>query len=174
MSVRLAYVGVGSNCSSSNRIELGLKALKAEFGPLALSRVYRSLPKEGCGPKYINLVVGFRTDYCWSLVRRALKAIEKKAGRFHERKTVALDLDLLVVINQEQNVEKVGISLDDLKVEPYVLFPLSELLPDCRHPESNETFKELWSSVKNPLPRLEIAADVRDSLDQLISKKKRS
>ena len=168
MTIRFAYVGIGSNCSPSYSIGLGLKALKAEFGTLQSSRVYRSLPKGGYGPKYINLVVGFRTGYQWSFVRRTLKAIEKKVGRLRESRTVTLDLDLLAVTNQEQYIERVGISLDNLKEESYVLLPLSELLPDCRHPESEVTFKELWKSVRNPLPQLELAADIRDSFDRKI------
>ena len=169
MTARFAYVGVGSNCVPLDSIAVGLEALKTKFGLLRSSYVYRSRAKENSGPKYINLIVGFSTGERWSLVRQALKAIENKAGRVHDSNEVTLDLDLLVMTNQKHVAERFWISLDDLKNEPYVLLPLSELLPDSRHPESENTLTELWQSVRNRFSQLEIISDVGDPLRNLIS-----
>jgi len=57
------YIGVGSNIDPCLEIALGLEQLASVFGRLEISQAYRSAAVGFEGPPFINLVVGFTTEF---------------------------------------------------------------------------------------------------------------
>ena len=134
-----AYIGVGSNIEPEQNIRSAVRALRARFGPLAISPVYQS-PADGFpGDDFYNLAVGFDTAEPAVAVTAILKDIERNHGRvrygngMHSR---TLDLDLLLYGDAvlDNDVTRYG----------FVLKPLVDLAPTVRHPGSQLSFKELW------------------------------
>jgi len=134
-----AYVGIGSNIEPEQNVRSAVRALRACFGMLTISPVYRS-PAEGFpGDDFYNLVVGLDTGEPAARVEATLRRIERDHGRvrygngMHSR---TLDLDLLVYGGR--------VLRDDVTRYDFVLKPLVDLAPNLRHPERNLSVKELW------------------------------
>ena len=137
-----AYVGIGSNIEPEQNVRSAVRALRARFGTLTISPVYRS-PAEGFpGDDFYNLVVGIDTSEPAATVEATLSQIERDHGRvrygngMHSR---TLDLDLLVYDDR--------VLRDDVTRYEFVLKPLVDLAPNLRHPERGLSVKELWERV---------------------------
>lgn len=137
-----AYVGIGSNIEPEQNVRSAVRALRARFGVLTISPVYRS-PAEGFpGDDFYNLVVGLDTSEPAATVEATLSQIERDHGRvrygngMHSR---TLDLDLLVYDDR--------VLRDDVTRYDFVLKPLVDLAPNLRHPERKLSVRELWERI---------------------------
>lgn len=144
-----AYVGIGSNIEPEQNIRSAVRALRARFGPLAVSPVYQS-PADGFpGDDFYNLAVSFDTAEPAVAVTAILKDIERSHGRvrygngMHSR---TLDLDLLLYGDEV---------LDDAITRyGFVLKPIVDLAPTLHHPVLQLGFKELWERFDAKRARL--------------------
>ena len=151
------YVSVGSNLDPGRNVASALEALRARFGPLAVSTVYRC-PAEGFeGPDFHNLAVAFESGEPPRRIAGALRAIEDAHGRRRDGPRFAsrtLDLDLLLY--GEAVIDEPGLRLprEEILRYAFVLRPLAELAPELRHPTAGRTLAELWAEMAPRAPAM--------------------
>ncbi|MBF7054045.1 2-amino-4-hydroxy-6-hydroxymethyldihydropteridine diphosphokinase [Halomonas sp. KAO] len=144
----LVTVSIGSNIERDHHVRVCLDALAASFENLRVSRVFESEPVGfEDGRNFYNLVAAFESDASVAELQAWCKRLEFANGRREESPKFSprtLDVDLLTV--GELSGEHGGVSLPrgEITHHAFVLQPLAELLPEERHPVSQETYASLW------------------------------
>jgi len=139
------FVGIGSNVEPEKHVRMAVQMLRARFGSLRLSPVYRNRAVGFAGDDFLNLVTAFDTGLGVDDLNAALDEIElacgrrRGAARFSPR---TLDLDLLLYGARVDAALKLP-RKEILKYD-FVLRPMAELAPGQRHPESGITYGEHW------------------------------
>jgi 2-amino-4-hydroxy-6-hydroxymethyldihydropteridine diphosphokinase len=152
------YVSLGSNVDREARIRQAVDALRYAFSELELSTVYDSVAIGFDGSNFLNLVAGFDCDHEVAAVAAIFRDIEDRLGRdrslprFANR---AIDLDILLYDNLVLNVPGIRIPRPDILVNAFVLKPLQDLAPELRHPQTGESYAELWQAMMPDAPQLE-------------------
>jgi 2-amino-4-hydroxy-6-hydroxymethyldihydropteridine diphosphokinase len=160
--VARAYVSIGSNVERETNIRAAVAALRQRFGALQLSRVYENRPIGFEGENFYNLVAGFTTEQPPEAVTEALHAIEQRQGRVRGPSRFAartLDLDLLLYDDLVRDDETLRLPREEIRKYACVLGPLAELAPGQRHPQTGETYAEMWARFpqsRQPLVPVEI------------------
>ncbi|MBI3897599.1 MAG: 2-amino-4-hydroxy-6-hydroxymethyldihydropteridine diphosphokinase [Gammaproteobacteria bacterium] len=141
------YVSIGSNVDREKNIRGAIRALRAQFGDVALSPVYET-PAEGfTGDNFYNLVAAFDSGLSVEQLRDALSTIEAAHGRHRGDERYAprtLDIDLLLYGDLIRHEHRLDIPRREITQYSYILGPLAELAPALRHPETGERFADLW------------------------------
>jgi 2-amino-4-hydroxy-6-hydroxymethyldihydropteridine diphosphokinase len=160
--VARVYVSIGSNIERATNVRAAVAALRRHFGLLQISRVYENRPIGFEGENFYNLVTGFDTDEPPERVAAILHGIEQAQGRVRGPVKFAprtLDLDLLLYGDLVRDDETLRLPRDEIREYACVLGPLAELAPDARHPETGETFAQMWGRFpqsRQPLVPVEI------------------
>ncbi len=144
------YVGIGSNIDRERYIGQGLKALRRQFGELAVSSIYESEAFGFNGDPFYNLVVSFDSDGDADSVWRRLRAIETANGRpvdSHKFTARTLDLDLLIFGDLVFNDGQLKLPRDDIDRYAFILAPLAEIAPGQKHPVHQQSYAELWQQM---------------------------
>ncbi|MDX1697706.1 MAG: 2-amino-4-hydroxy-6-hydroxymethyldihydropteridine diphosphokinase [Thiohalobacterales bacterium] len=141
------YVSVGSNIARRKNIAHALDLLAGRYGELQLSGVYESEAVGFDSAPFYNMVIGFHTDDPPRTVQRALHDIEARCGRVRTATLSARTIDLDLLLYADLVIEEDGMLLprDDITRYAFVLYPLSEIAPDGRHPVSGRPYAELWA-----------------------------
>ncbi|MGD2166761.1 MAG: 2-amino-4-hydroxy-6-hydroxymethyldihydropteridine diphosphokinase [Gammaproteobacteria bacterium] len=140
------YIGVGSNIRPESGLRAGIEALRAAFGELEVSSVYRSPAFGFDGDDFLNVVLTVRTRLDPDAVEARLDAIENsgalppKMGRFAPR---ALDCDLLMYGGRVDARRR--LPRDDVLRYPFVLGPLAQIAPQLRHPLDGRAIADHWA-----------------------------
>ncbi len=156
------YVSIGSNIERETNVRAAVVALRGRFGAVQLSRVYQNRPIGFDGDDFYNLVVGFDTGEPPETVAAALHAIEQQQGRTRSPSRFGprtLDLDLLLYDGLVRDDDSLRLPRDEIREYACVLRPLAELAPDVLHPETGETFAQMWARFpqsRQPLTPVEI------------------
>lgn len=143
-----AWLGLGSNIEPEIHIRAGVRALRARFGELRLSRVYASQPVGFVGDEFLNLVAGLDTELAPLDLARELDAIERAHGRGAADRRYAprrLDIDLLLYDDLTLDLPGLRVPRADITRYAFVLRPLAELLPDGVHPALGRSYAALWA-----------------------------
>ncbi len=140
------YISLGSNIDAVKNIKAGLDALHHYFGELSLSRVYESEAVGFAGSNFLNMVAGAETQLDVAEVVAIFKQIERDNGRVAGAKKFSprtLDLDLLLY---DDLVCQAPVELPRAEIvkNAFVLWPLSELIPNRIHPISNLSYQVMW------------------------------
>ena len=141
------FVGIGSNIDRERSIRAGVADLRERFGEVQLSSVYESDAVGFDGDAFYNLVAAFETDDPVEQVVTDLARIEDQHGRVRNGERFAartLDLDLLLYGDAIISTEKYHVPRDEIPRYAFVLWPLAELAPEMRHPETGESFFAMW------------------------------
>ncbi len=140
------FVSIGSNQDREHNISSGLDALQASFSELRLSPVYESDAVGFDGAPFYNLVAEFSTELELAALNRLLKEIEDQHGRCRKSDSLGrtLDIDILTYDNLIGEFDGIQLPRGEILVSSFVLRPLAELAPKSRHPESGETYQDLW------------------------------
>lgn len=157
MSERV-FVGIGSNQQREIRIRQALAALRDRFGPLLLSPVYNSPSFGFDGSDFLNLVAGFDTELDLSSVVDEFRAIEDRLGRDRRLPKFSsrpIDLDILLYGDLVVDTAGFHVPRNEILEHPFVLKPLQDLIPEGRHPQSGETYRELWLRMAPSVSRLD-------------------
>lgn len=143
----LVSLSLGSNSDPQRVLRLALDALEQHFGELQLSPVFESEPVGFVGPNFLNLVVCFETVVPLRDLAASLKALEEAHGRLPDAPRYSgrtLDIDILCYGELLGVHEGILLPRAEILHNAYVLWPLSLLLPEHRHPLTQQTFAQLW------------------------------
>ena len=153
------YVGLGSNIDPEDNLHLGVRELRARYGELNLSAVYRSRSIGFDGEDFLNLVASFETDSSPGAVYKEIELIHTLAGRDRNDGKWAsrsLDIDLLLYDDLVVDEKPLHIPRDDVLEYSFVLRPLAELAPELRHPVTGMTMREHWREFDATCHPLEV------------------
>jgi len=141
------YLGLGSNIAPEKNLAMAVQELRASYGELELSAVYRNAPIGFDGDDFLNLVVGFDTDDSPQAICRQIDRIHDIAGRQRGHDQWAsrpLDVDLLLYDSLVCDERPVHVPREDILEYSFVLRPLAELAPDFKHPVTGKRLAEHW------------------------------
>lgn len=147
------YISIGSNLDRSAHVRAGLTALRARFGPLAVSTIYECPAVGFDGDPFYNCVVAFDSDEAVGTVHADLHAIEDRYGRDRSQPKFSprtLDLDLLLYGDRIIREGRLTLPRPDIDQVAFVLAPLAELAAERVHPAQRASFTELWARFEGP------------------------
>ena len=142
------YISLGSNINKEQNTRTGIDALKQAFGELILSSVYESEAVGFEGDAFYNMVIACQVTTPVHQTNQILRDIEDANGRdrsgpkFSSR---TLDLDLLLYDDLVLDENGLKLPRDEILKNAFVLWPLAEIAPDLKHPETGTDYAELWS-----------------------------
>jgi 2-amino-4-hydroxy-6-hydroxymethyldihydropteridine diphosphokinase len=142
------YISLGSNIDRERNTRAGIEALQRAFGELNLSSVYESEAVGFEGDAFYNMVIACEVDTPVHETNQILRDIEDAHGRdrsgpkFSSR---TLDLDLLLYDDLVLDEKGLRLPRGEIVKNAFVLWPLAEIAPDLRHPQSGATYAELWA-----------------------------
>ena len=158
-------ISVGTNIDRENNLKAALAALRHTYGELQMSPVYSSPAVGFTGPEFFNLVVSFETTQKVNEITNFLHGVEANQGRVRQGDRLEsreLDLDLLLYGDHVLHGEGIDVPRSEILEHPYVLMPLSWLLPDDRHPVTQERYAVMWTRMRktSTVPLTEINIDL--------------
>jgi len=152
--VHRAYLSLGSNIEPERHLRAALAELRARFGRVIVSPVYRSAAVGFDGPDFLNLAAAIDTDLDPVALDAWLHALEDRHGRRRDGPRYgSRTLDVDIVLFGDRVVEGPGhlkIPRSELE-EAFVLLPLFDIAPDARDPVSGRSVAELKAAT-GPFP----------------------
>jgi 2-amino-4-hydroxy-6-hydroxymethyldihydropteridine diphosphokinase len=158
----MIILGLGSNLPSSfgnrfDNINFAILALaKCGFKVKKKSKFYEtpSYPDKK-KPKFINIVANVKTDLTPEELVSALisveETLERKRGKKNDPRTCDIDLidynGKILNINYKNHI--FDVPHKKLIYRNFVLYPIKEINPMWRHPESNEHIDKLIEKLSN-------------------------
>jgi 2-amino-4-hydroxy-6-hydroxymethyldihydropteridine diphosphokinase len=155
------YVSIGSNVDRERNIRDAVDAMADEFGELLLSPVYDSAAVGFEGDNFLNLVAGADTELPVEEVVKALRAIEDRLGRDRSQPRYSprsIDLDILSYNTLILDQPGIQIPRREILKNAFVLKPLRDIAGATLHPETGQSYADLWDIMKTDAPRLEVFA----------------
>ena len=143
------YVAAGSNVAPFVNLPIALRELQKQYPAMRISQAYRNQAVGFIGEDFVNLVVGFSTNHSLHQVITYLHEAEAACGRPRDAPKWAprtMDLDLLMYGDLQYTEPGLKVPRPDLLKRPYMLRPMAELAPECRHPVLGKTMRELWQA----------------------------
>lgn len=153
----LLTLSIGSNIQPRENIQRVVEVLRARFSDLQCSSVYESEAVGFDGDNFLNLVVTASTDESLESINAYLKELEDCNGRDRSAPKFSgrtLDIDILTFGSLCGTHSGVELPRDEILRHAFVLQPLAELLPNSCHPESGQTYAELWAGFDHPEQKL--------------------
>ena len=150
-------LSIGSNINPALNIKRAIDSLRSLFGDFKTSPVYESKSVGFDGDNFYNLVVLINVDHKLCELTRILKALEDQQGRDRKASKFSgrtLDIDVLIYDDLIGVFSGVCLPRPEITENAFVLLPLSDVLPDSRHPLVNKTYAELWSEYDKSRQRL--------------------
>ncbi|MFO7763330.1 MAG: 2-amino-4-hydroxy-6-hydroxymethyldihydropteridine diphosphokinase [Wenzhouxiangellaceae bacterium] len=141
------YLGLGSNVDARNKLAAGLEALRARFGDVECSPVYRSEAVGFDGDDFLNACCRIRTDLEPETLKAWLTELEDRHGRKRDLPRFAdrtLDIDVLLFGERTGRFGNLVLPRGEILKYAHVLKPLADLAPDLEHPVTGKTFAEHW------------------------------
>lgn len=143
-----AYLSLGSNDNPKHYLSAAIDALKAQFGDVALSPIYRTPAIGFEGPDFLNAAALIKTDWDVLKLDNWLHQLEDR----HDRKrdvprfsSRTLDIDIIyfddLILSGPGNL---CIPRPELK-HAFVLKPLADIAPDFLDPVSGKTLSQYWA-----------------------------
>ncbi|APD85133.1 2-amino-4-hydroxy-6-hydroxymethyldihydropteridine diphosphokinase [Alteromonas marina] len=148
MSSHTILISIGSNIEREHYTRRSLAALKHVFSDVTVSSVYESEAVGFNGNPFYNAAARATTSKSIEEVCATLKSIERENGRVHTDKKFCartLDLDLLTY-DSEITTTPVVLPREEICYNAFVLWPLAELVPNDIHPETQETYAQMWQN----------------------------
>lgn len=150
-------LSIGSNVEPELHTRAALDALQERFGELTLSRVYESEAVGFDGRNFLNMAVALRTDMPLADLSRWLKNLEDEQGRRRGQARFSsrtLDVDILTYGDLHGEHEGMTLPRPEILKNAFVLWPLSEVMPDGVHPGEGRTYRQLWQDYDRSRQRL--------------------
>lgn len=160
-----AYLSLGSNLDPETHLRAAAAALRARFGAVRFSPVYR-VPAVGFeGPDFLNAAAALDSDLDPVALDAWLHALEDAQGRRRDvPRFSSRTLDIDLVLYDDRILSGPGkLQLPRAEIEQaFVLKPLADLAPQFREPRSRRTLAELWAAhpeAASPPERTAIVLD---------------
>ena len=144
-------ISVGTNIDREKNLKAALAMLRYTYGALQMSPVYSNPAIGFTGPDFYNLVVSFETTQTVKQVTNFLHGVEASQGRIRQGGQLGsreLDLDLLLYGDQVLHGKGIDVPRGEIHEQPYVLMPLSWLLPNGRHPVTQARYAAMWARMQ--------------------------
>ncbi|MBX2881067.1 MAG: 2-amino-4-hydroxy-6-hydroxymethyldihydropteridine diphosphokinase [Granulosicoccus sp.] len=141
-----AFISLGSNIAPEDNLRTAVRHLRAEFGELRLSPVYRSAAVGFEGPDFLNAAAEVISELPPAEIVNTLLQIEelclrdRNQPRFSSR---TLDLDLLMLGELVIEEDRLTLPRPEILEEEFVLRPLADIADTVRHPLAECTIGEL-------------------------------
>ncbi len=158
------YLGLGSNIDPEANLELAIRELRARYGELSLSPVYRSAAVGFEGPDFLNLVAGLESNESPVDIHTEIERIHGLAGRTRGSERYSsrpLDIDLLLYDDLVLEHPRFHLPRSDVLDYAFVLRPLSEIAPGFVHPRTGRTIAEHWAEY-------DAASQPLEAVDQIL------
>ena len=142
-----AYLSLGSNIAPEQNLRAAVAALRARFGDVQLSPVYRTRAVGFDGPDFLNAIALVHSDLNPFALHKWLHRLEEAQGR--DRRDAAysnrpLDIDIIyfgdLVLDGPGDFQLPRAELN----HAFVLKPLADLAPDFVDPIRHATLAQLW------------------------------
>ena len=152
-------MALGSNLGDRRaHLDAAVKALK----PRRVSKYYETPALLAPGdttqqPAYLNAVAELETQLEPGALLRALRELERAAGREPTRarwQPRTLDLDLVLYGERVVRDPELVVPHPEMHLRRFVLEPLAELAPELRHPVLKQTVRELLHGLGAALTAL--------------------
>lgn len=153
------YVSLGSNLERELRIREAVTELQRQFGELELSLVYDTVAVGFDGDNFLNLVAGFDSSLDVEVVAAAFHDIEARLGRVRSQSKYgsrSIDLDILLYDQRILDVPGIRIPRPEILVNAFVLKPLCDIAAERLHPESGQSYAELWQAMAPGAPPMSV------------------
>lgn len=147
--VHVAYLSLGSNVAPERNLTQAIAELRAAFGAVVLSPVYRTAAVGFDGMDFLNAAAVVRTALSPQALNDWLHALEDRHGRdrsgprFGDR-----PLDIDIVLFDELVLEGPGnlrIPRPELQ-HAFVMKPLADIAADVPVPGTGHTVGQLWQA----------------------------
>jgi 2-amino-4-hydroxy-6-hydroxymethyldihydropteridine diphosphokinase len=143
-----AYLSLGSNIDAEHWLAAAVAELRARFGELDISPVYRSAAVGFDGPDFLNLAVAIDSDLAPEALNDWLHALEDRHGRIRGgARYGSRTLDVDIVLYDDLVLSGKGhlkLPRGELR-HAFVLKPMADIAPSVRHPVDGRTMAELWA-----------------------------
>lgn len=144
-----AWLSLGSNLDPERWLAAAVAELRARFGALTVSPVYRSKAVGFDGPDFLNLAIGLESDLGPEALNDWLHALEDRHGRVRGGDRYAsrtLDVDIVMYDDLVMRGEgHLDLPRKELR-HAFVLKPMADIAPDLRHPVDGRTMAALWAA----------------------------
>jgi 2-amino-4-hydroxy-6-hydroxymethyldihydropteridine diphosphokinase len=144
-----AWLSLGSNQQPEANLRAAGAALRARFGAVRFSPVYRTRAVGFDGPDFLNAAAELDTELDPEALDAWLHALEDAQGRRRDVPRFSsrtLDVDLLLYNDQVLNGPgNLRLPRPELAEQAFVLRPMLDLAPSLRHPLLGCTIAELWA-----------------------------
>jgi 2-amino-4-hydroxy-6-hydroxymethyldihydropteridine diphosphokinase len=143
-----AYLSLGSNIDAEHWLAAAVAELRARFGELDISPVYRSAAVGFDGPDFLNLAVAIDSDLAPEALNDWLHALEDRHGRIRGgARYGSRTLDVDIVLYDDLVLSGKGhlkLPRGELR-HAFVLKPMADIAPSVCHPVDGRTMAELWA-----------------------------
>jgi 2-amino-4-hydroxy-6-hydroxymethyldihydropteridine diphosphokinase len=163
-----AYLSLGSNIDAERWLGAAVRELRARFGEIDVSPVYRSAAVGFDGPDFLNLAVAIDSDLAPEALNDWLHALEDRHGRIRggaRYGSRTLDVDIVLyddlVLSGKGNLK---LPRGELR-HAFVLKPMADIAPSVRHPVDGRTMAELWAVFPQASEPLTLDAAVTRAVD---------
>lgn len=144
-----AYLSLGSNIEADAHLRSAIAALRARFGDVQVSPVYRTVAVGFVGAEFLNAAAIIDSDLDPFALNDWLHALEDAHGRDRSGPRFGprpLDIDIVFYDNLIlDGPGHLHIPRDEL-THAFVLKPLTDLVPDFVHPRLDCSLAELWAA----------------------------
>ena len=155
-----AYLSLGSNVEPEKHLRSAIDALRARFGDVVVSPVYR-VPAVGFdGPEFLNAAAIVETDLDPFALVEWLRDLERDNGRirghvkFSDR---TLDVDLVYFGDVVLDLPQLQLPRPELR-HAFVLRPLADIAPTFLDPVRGVSLAELWRAHPEHGAHLDVVA----------------
>ncbi len=142
------YLSIGSNIDRERSIRFTVGALQEAFGALEISTVYESAAVGFAGENFYNLVVGFESALSRESIQEILHQIEEEGGRERGAQKFTsrtVDIDLLLYGDLDLQAQSIDLPRAEIFQYAFVLRPLAEIAGGRHHPQTRQTYAEIWA-----------------------------
>lgn len=151
------YIAIGSNLGDKlSNCRKGIELLeKSGVSILACSHFYKTDPVDYADQdRFINAAVKAETDLSPLLLLKALKSIEKQAGRVETVRFGPRVLDMDIIFYDDLTMDEAGLTIPHPRMHKrgFVLTPICDIAPEFIHPVLTQTMTELLKQFDNDSP----------------------